>query len=77
MIIVTDIISGHAATIACTDVGFAGKGIKLVGKCLKDEGSKLCKFNSHNVNKICSKLITLVLKTNYLVNTNRISGSAF
>ena len=34
---VTDIISGHAATIACTDVGFAGKGIQLVGKCFKDE----------------------------------------
>ena len=34
---VTDIISGHAATIACTYVGFAGKGIKLVGKCVKDE----------------------------------------
>ena len=30
-----DIISGHAATIACTDVGFAGKGIKQVGKCFK------------------------------------------
>ena len=26
-----------SATIACTDVGFAGKGIKLVGKCFKDE----------------------------------------
>jgi len=37
VIIVTGIISGHAATIACTDVGFAGKGIKLVSKCIKDE----------------------------------------
>ena len=26
---VTDIILSHAATVACTDVGFAGKGIKL------------------------------------------------
>ena len=34
---VTDIISGHAGTITCTDVGFAGKGIKLVGKYFKDE----------------------------------------
>ena len=34
---VTDVISGRATTIACTDVGFAGKGIKLVGKCFKDE----------------------------------------
>ena len=25
------------ATIACTDVGFGGKGIKQMGKCFKDE----------------------------------------
>ena len=34
---VTDIISGHAATVACTHVDFAGKGINLVGNCFKDE----------------------------------------